>query len=460
VATHTLAIHLAADHATAVTSQTTLRSLRLSGLLSGLTDDPSLAELIAGRRWDRVVSTLPADAAYFRFLDLPFRDRRRLALAVGPTLEEHVPLSLDEAVTGFDRAGSDKGAATLAVMARREAIEARFDELARIGVVPSPLIWEPLATFAAYRASVRFDTPSLCVDLGIGSTVVACAVGNRLLGLRVVSGVDEPGFVRDLHWAVRTLEATTDRVVVGGPHFETGTDRVREALEGMQVETLPPACPMTESEFAHGSWRTMTTALGLVLIATGQAESPVISFPSLAVTALRDSVEARRDLARSLGPWAAATLLLLGSAAAVDYGRLYRTASQLERTAERAYTTALPAGSGGTGRRTKIELRLRELETKLATASGAVRSDGPLGMLVTLSQAIPADLEVEFESYAYDPPNVRMRGRGSSFESVTKLQQVLRDSASYGSVDVGDVRSSASGTGVDFELLVRLGEKS
>jgi hypothetical protein len=152
--------------------------------------------------------------------------------------------------------------------------------------------------------------------------------------------------------------------------------------------------------------------------------------------------------------------VLLAAAGALDYGRLYRESSRLERTAERIFASAMPGVPGGTGRRTKLELKRDELEARQSELSGEGSREGALGILVAMSQAIPPDLGVEFETYAYDPPNVRMRGQGTSFEVVTRLQQVLRESTPFQNIDVGDVRSAAGGAGVEFELTIRLGGKS
>ena len=105
----------------------------------------------------------------------------------------------------------------------------------------------------------------------------------------------------------------------------------------------------------------------------------------------------------------------------------------------------------------KLELKLEELLRRQAELQGGTSADSALGILVAMSEAVPGDVEVEFESYAFDPPNVRLRGQASSFETVTRLQEILRTSTSYQNVDVGDVRSAASGEGVQFELTIRLG---
>jgi hypothetical protein len=257
---------------------------------------------------------------------------------------------------------------------------------------------------------------------------------------------------------LRTLEPVGERLVLGGPHWETAAQAVADALDGNRVECLPEDCPLAGSEALRGVWRTLTSPVGLVLVATGEADPPVLSF--VASGSQPDDARTQwRNAARVLAPWALVTVVLLAAAVAMDYGRLYRETTRLERTAERIFTTAMPGVPGGSGRRTKLELKRDELEARKADLSGAASQEGALGILVSMSRAIPPDLGVEFETYAYDPPNVRMRGQGTSFEVVTRLQQVLRESTPFQNIDVGDVRSAAGGTGVEFELTIRLGGK-
>lgn len=459
MATQILALHVGAGQTTAVTAESTLRTLRVTGFAAGASDDPGLQELTQSRSWDRVLCTLPADAAFFRFLDLPFRDRRRLAQAVGPALEDHVPVSLEDAATAFDVTGPGRSGKSLAAMARHANIDQRAAEITEAAVAPTLLVWQPSAVVAAYRRAVIADSPWLLVDAGADCTVVAYIGSDELLGLRVIGVPTEPEFARDLRWAVRTLEPTTERLVLGGPHWETAAQTVADTLDGYRVECLPEDCPLAASPALRGVWRSLTTTVGLVLIAAGEAEPPVLSFTPGA--AQPDDARSRwRESALGLAPWAAVAVALFAAAGALDYGRLYRESSRLERVAERIFASAMPGVSGGSGRRMKLDLKRDELEARKAELSGEGSREGALGILVAMSQAIPSDLGVEFETYAYDPPNVRMRGQGSSFEVVTRLQQVLRESTPFQNIDVGDVRSAVGGGGVEFELTIRLGGKS
>jgi hypothetical protein len=96
------------------------------------------------------------------------------------------------------------------------------------------------------------------------------------------------------------------------------------------------------------------------------------------------------------------------------------------------------------------------LQRERAEAAGSRTHAGPLSVLLELSKNIPREIEVEFDSYTYDAPNVRLSGQGASFEAVTRLQQLLEARAVFASVEVKDVRSAVSGSGVDFQMTIRL----
>ena len=344
-------------------------------------------------------------------------------------------------------------------MARRTTIEDLTASLGALEVTPSQWVWEPTAVLAAYRRALDPEQPTVVVDVGVDCTVVAACVGKEVSGLLVVGAATEPGFARDLGWAVRTLETTAERAVLGGHLYESAAETVAATLDGVRVETLPQDCPVALADRAQSAWRTLTAVVGLTLVAGGDAEPPVLSFATSG-EAVPSAGNERREILRRLGPWAGAAILLLAIAAGIDAARLVRDVGRLEKAAERIFSTAMPGVPGGAGQRMKLDLKLAELERRQTELAGGVQADSALGILVSMSEAVPADLEVEFESYAYDPPNVRLRGQGDSFESVTRLQQLLRESTPYKNVDVGDVRSAASGEGVQFELTIRLGERA
>ena len=98
-----LAVHLTGERLCLVSAESTLRSLRVESIVDLQRDRAmSLGRLFPGASWDRVIASIPATAGAFRFLSFTFRDRRRLQQAIGPALEEHIPLELEQCLTAWD----------------------------------------------------------------------------------------------------------------------------------------------------------------------------------------------------------------------------------------------------------------------------------------------------------------------------------------------------------------------
>lgn len=459
MANHILAIHLTQERLSLAAAESTLRSLRITTLAEVAPGSEQAAAIIGDRKWDRVIATLPADLAVFRMLDLPFNDRRRLAQAVGPALEDYVPFSLDESVTGFDASGSEPGRPVLAVMTAARELAAQREALAQYGVAAERFHWAPTVTLGAYRRAVGEGAAFTAIDVSEDAAVVGCFDEHGLRSLRVVDGADDETLIRNLAWSVRTLDPPSDRVVVGGARVQQIHLGLSETLSGLRFEALPTDAPIEMPHHLETGWRSSAVVIGLVLAAADKATKPSIEFPGNEREALGPPAELR-EAGRSLLPWAVATAAAFALAGTLEYARLSRAASHLEQRAEAIYRTAIPSGSGGTAHKTKLELRLSELERERAESATSRTHAGPLAVLLQMSKQVPRELEVEFDSYIYDAPNVRLSGRGASFEVVTRLQQLLEERQAFAGVEVSDVHSAVSGDGVEFEMTILLGSEA
>jgi len=457
VANHILAIHLNAGHASLAVAESSLRSLRIVALAAAPPSETFIQEFIGNQRWDRVVASIPAPDAFFRILQFPFKDRRKIALAAGPALEEHVPLALEEAETAFDFVRGRRDDHVLIAMVNRARKEQQKQALKEIGVTADTLVWAPSATLELYRRSAAPETTFTAIDLGIDAATIAAFEDGRLTGLRTVARAGDEIFVRNVRWSLDTLDAPLDHILFGGARAEELAEKLRQSLAPAVIRELPENCPLDTSLSAAAGWRASTTAIGLALAAAGEVDPPLLVF---AGDGERDATQAGyyKDLARQVAPWAATAACLFLTAGVLDYARLDTASNSLERATERVYRKAIPNGTVGPGLLTKLEMREGELHRRRGELSGAGSQATPLAVLVELSSTVPDDLGVEFETYDYDPPNVRLRGTGQSFEAVTRLQQTLQDSPRFREVEVSDVRSAVSGNGVEFELVIRLGE--
>ena len=351
MANHILTLHVAGGQVSFAVAISTLRSLRVTALGRADASSPVLAELAAERDWDRIVASVASENAVHRFLEFPFHDRKRLALAVGPALEEHVPLSLDDSVAAHDRAVGTNGAQgrVLAVMAARSAIEQPLANLANDGIMPQRLIWAPSAILEVYARAVDTQSDFVAIDLGDEAAVIGAFEAGQLTALRIVRRTDDEVFVRNVGWSLRTIERLPDRVVAGGSRASDVVGALADSLAGLTVEHLPFDAPIELDPAAAPGWRGLTAPLGLVLAATGKLGVPTIEFPVEAET--QADVEEVGGIGRHLAPWAAAAALMGITSTGLDQVRLNMEAGRLQQRADRIYSSAMPGSSSGPGQR-------------------------------------------------------------------------------------------------------------
>jgi len=386
-------------------------------------------------------------------LEFPFGDRRRLDQAVGPALEEHLPLTLDDCRSAYDIARDERPFRVLAGMTPREQFDETLRRLESFGLAPAHLIWAPTAALSAYAAVLADRGGETVVIHCDGDTVVAAVLaGGSLLGLRIHPMCEGKRLIRNVAWTIRTLETDAHEVLVGGVGAAQIAPVLAEALSEKAVSlagTEAPPIELPETE----DWTLHATALGLALFAGGESQVPVLAFPT--GTEFIASPGARRSELRPLAGWALAACLLAASAVVMDTVRLSRRTHALEAEADRIVGRVLPSAAGAPGRRIKLELKAAELERRL-NAGGAPGGISALGVLAALSQAVPKQIAVEFDFYLYDPPEVRVRGHSDDFEDVTKLERALEASEAVESVEANNVRAAVSGGGVDFDITIRL----
>ena len=451
----TLALTAHAGRISGAVIESSIGSLKITEVFDLAVTAATPPRLPAGGPFDRVVATLDSGAAAFRVLTLPFHDRRRVSQAVGPALEEHVPYSLDEGVLAWDfaaPAASGAGASVLAAIVETSRLDEAKARLAALGAESAPqrLLWEPSVILTAYRRAVGEDASFLAVDVGDGGAVAARFENGHLLALRIVAPCDEDLLVRNTAWAIATVAGDQSRAVVGGRHGARLAGAIAARVTGLRVEALPTTSPV--DGIAGRDWRELTTLTGLVLAASGDSLSPLLDFEAAAGSLF--GLAALRDLQGETGPllrWGAAAAALAVLAVGLDYVQLFAERGALAKRAEQIYASAMPAGSGGVGRKLKMEMRLRELTGKAeATATGSAGS--PLALLAALSRDVPKNLGVVVDQVEHSPPAAKVTGHAASFETVTKMQEALQKGGAFSRVEVKDVHAAVTGGGVEFLL--------
>jgi type II secretory pathway component PulL len=451
VSSKTLLIHLTPTRlATAVLDST------LSGHTLGAVQESPLADesTLAEGPWDRVIVTLAAECALFRLLELPFRDRGRLAQAIGPSLEEHVPLSLEEGRVAFDHAGPHADGHVLAAIVRNADLAAAEERIQALGTTATRVVWAAPLVLSPYRRAAG-ETPSYAiVDASADGAVVAAIRDGALVGLRVVAPAGDEHLLRSVLRALRALPIQPETLWLGGARADQLADQLSDNLAGATIHRLdnrPPLGSVVAQDQEAADWSNLAPLAGLATLAAGEAESPVIDFSSAAGSGLAEVVSELRPLL----PWAAALVAISLLGWGVQTYRLWDQRSDLQAKAEAIYQDVTGENSGGVGRRLRLEMRLSELTGRRADdTTGA----SPLSILTALSDAIPDDLEVELHDFRHAPDVVRVHGRADSFETITRVEEALRGSERFDDVEVRDAHATAAGDGIDFQMLIRSGQ--
>lgn len=402
--------------------------------------------------WDRVYVTLAAESALYRILELPFSDRARLSQAIGPALEEHVPLSLEEGRVAFDFAGPGAGGKVLAAIARETDLEALHERVSALGAAPTRVLWAAPTVLQAYRRSAGASTNYAVVDASADGAVVAGFHGQDLLGLRIVGSTSDQQLLRSVHRALRALPTTPAKLILGGARADVLETELAASFPDLSITRLSDAPPLGigEGETQSETWSNLAALAGLAMIAAGEAEMPVLDFSAGTGGSLGEVAGEFRPLL----PWAAAFAAALALGWGVQTWRLWSAKAELDGKAEAVYQKVMGDPSGGIGRRLRMEMRLSEMTGRRIDDNSGT---SVLAALAALSDAVPDDLDVELDDFRQAGESIRIRGRSESFETVSRVEEAIRASNHFADVEVRDAHATAAGDGIEFQILLRSG---
>jgi len=126
------------------------------------------------------------------------------------------------------------------------------------------------------------------------------------------------------------------------------------------------------------------------------------------------------------GPWAKAALALLVIwifGLALDVFLLARTNAGLTRKINAEFVSVMPKGTRMVDPIKQMEQHLGRLSGRAGTLEGAAGS--PLEILKDLSAAIPATLDVVFDSINIDQESITLSGSANSYNNVEQIQAMI-----------------------------------
>jgi hypothetical protein len=127
------------------------------------------------------------------------------------------------------------------------------------------------------------------------------------------------------------------------------------------------------------------------------------------------------------GPWAKAALVLLVIwifGLSLNVFLLARKNAGLTRKINNEFASVMPKGTPMVDPIKQMEQYLGRLSGKAGTLDGEA-ADSPLEILKDLSAAIPATLDVAFDSINIDQDSITLSGSTNSYNNVEQMQAVI-----------------------------------
>jgi len=416
---------------------------------------------------DLVISALPGELVAKRLLNLPFTDRRKLDQAVPFALEEHLPLSIDEAAVAYTPLLRDgKNSLVLAALVRRDDLRAHLGLLAEAGLDPKTVTLSSLALSALINRARNGNGAAshLLVEFEHGRTsVVLLDDGGvpravRTLPVGLDPGLDAQHAERSagaIIAAVRqtmlshSAEAGSTEIVVSGPAAASAEVRDRFSRELAVpihgVEDFDCSALLGKSS---NEWIRQASCVAMLLSEMPNQPVPLINF--------RVGEFAFHGRTGDLTPFYASGLIAAGLGVLMVLHLILGIVTDvhhLRMLNREIVAAAAPVLGGVAGDQAEHVLasRLAAARKRLGLLGGSGGPASPLDTLMLLSRALPGGLGIDIDELDIEDTGLRLNGKADSYAAIEQLRKSL--AATH---RLSDVQASEEGGGQSHKVIFHL----
>jgi general secretion pathway protein L len=401
---------------------------------------------------DRLALNLPAHEGFFRYLEFPFNDLKKIASALPLTLSSQIPVN-DELVTDFLSGQALNGQFRIpAAAVRQEAVRACIAPFEETGHLPQIVDLAPFC-YAAGLKKVFADGVLVSVEKSQGT--VSLVENGQVREFRCHLFREEPSIEKLAQIITRdyfSLVASNHRdqqpaMALMGSGV---SDALRTRLENNGIKVYFPQLKVGESVLAPA----MLPAATLALRAAIPPRERQFNFLPGDLAPRGQWAGFRRQMI-TLGVILG---LLLTTAAAGGYLKLSHLESRARNLGEemnRVYRQTFPGATVIVDVSAQMQAKLAELREK-SRILGIGKDRSALNLLREISLRTPPDLTIDVRELIYGDNEIRIEGVTESFEAINRLSQKLRESPLFSESKISDAKMSLDGQKVDFRLNLTL----
>jgi general secretion pathway protein L len=417
----------------------------------------ALSALTGGTRLygDRLAAALPAGAAFYRWLDFPFNDPKKIAAAGQLALATQLPSQAGDCVlalqapTANDRNGYS--CALAAVPADRVA-----ETLAPFDDAGIPLHLLDALPLAASCGLAELLPRGLLLILRERETVLCRLAQGQLADCRVLPAVHADEAAGLAEQLMRACQAMAAR----GADFELPLTVIGPgATPTLLAELKNRGATLAELELTCDGRPLAAEYLPAALLAlrAGRADRQRWSNLRRDAFALRGEWAAVKKQLLGGGLLLAAILLLLAGPAWLNYAHKSGRAADLQRQMATLFSQTFPDDRPGREPYRQMRGRLNALQQEGAWL-GLQSGHSALQTLGEISRAAAPDVRLDVREFRYAPNEVRLDGSVDSFDTMQRLTRLLEQSPLFEEVQVTDAKMDPDGKRVNFRLQLTLAQ--
>lgn len=430
----------------------------------------ALANLGYDGETDRVIAVFPSSRLTSRVITIPLTKRKMISETLPFELETLVPFDAEDIVSDFLRIGAtDDGSRILAVVAKKEDIEAFLNVYATAGLDPDMVIPEPICAGreAKYRPAAEGGA-DIYLNLKDNSVSITVVKGQTPVSFHTASTGMENG-VEPLVSEIRRQMLGNDGeftplnsiVLSGGPD---GLGEIAEKLESalktpVRISDMPGAGAAVDSQrFVRRSEANAMFALALgaaLMVAEGDWDS-MVDLRAGEFKRKPRMAGYRTQFFTAAGLFITGLLVWTISYFSQSVG-LNNEYMALKAQIRSEFKQALPNVKNIVSEEQQLKNALTKLEAKAkALGVGMGGLDPFLVFLADITLSVPDDVKLDVEELVYEPDGFIIAGHTGSFEKVDKLKKNIENLPWTGKVNVERAKADVSGSGVRFRLEVRI----
>lgn len=390
---------------------------------------------------DRLAWALPARNALFRWLDFPFDDARKIASTVRAEMSQRLPFADGETVIHHQLQADNR---VLAFALEKRHVE---EALGAFDNNREPLGYLGLAPLCYIEGLERSGDFLLLCDED-GESVLGLCRDGRLSALRILprpAPENRRNFIQQTLLLARCGGSTLTHIRTLGNAID---DELLNGLEqaGFTVEPV-------RLDSAAGPLDAGLTGTGCLALAAARSERGGLNLRSGPYELKNDWQIFKRKM------WLAAGLVLisvlaLGGSAALQYRQKAAEYQQLKAEMTRLYRQEFPGEKLVASPALQLQSKIKELRTRATQFNSA--APGALQLLRAVSEGTDPQLTVDIQEYLQNDDGIRLIGRTTNFDAVSKLLSGLQGEALFRDVKIIDTKQSIDSNRVDFQLQIRI----